>query len=122
MLQTIHFPAGPSAAPANAKVPKTDIGKGILVQVIAEGANLNAVHWNIPDGGTVPAHSHSSEQFGYLIKGLLELTVNGDTYSIAEGDTYVIPANAVHEFTARGQVEALDVFCPPRDLLSVGGR
>jgi quercetin dioxygenase-like cupin family protein len=80
------------------------------------------VHWNIPDGDTVPAHHHPQEQFGYIIRGTLELTVDGETFRVEEGDSYVIPPNAVHEFRALGQVEAIDVFAPPRDLSTAGAQ
>jgi quercetin dioxygenase-like cupin family protein len=118
----IHYAAGPSAARANETVPKVDIGEGILLQVIADGANLNAVHWNIPDGDVVPEHAHIQEQFGYVIRGALELTVSGQTFVVGAGDSYVIPPNAPHGFRAQGQTEAIDVFSPLRDLSTAGGR
>lgn len=122
MPGTIHYAAGPSAAPSNPAVPKRDIGQGILLQVIADGAHLNAVHWNIPDGDVVPEHQHPQEQFGYVIKGALELTVDGATYVVGEGDSYVIPPNAAHGFRARGETQAIDVFSPQRDLATAGGQ
>lgn len=122
MSARIHYAAGPSAARANSVVPKRDIGQGILLQVIAEGANLNAVHWNIPDGDVVPPHQHPQEQFGYVIKGALELTVDGQPLLVGEGDSYLIPSNALHGFRARGVTEAIDVFSPLRDLSTAGGQ
>ena len=122
MSRTLYYPAGPSAALSNQEVPKKDIGQEILLQIIANGENLNAVHWNIPDGAVVPRHNHPQEQFGYVIAGALLVIIEGyDTYTVNAGDSYVIPSNAFHEFKAIGQTEAIDVFSPPRDLSTAGG-
>ena len=122
MSGKLYYQAGPSSEQSNDLVPKRDLGGGILLQIIGEGERLNAVHWNLPDGSIVPRHSHSQEQFGYVIKGAFEVTIFGyDQFIVNEGDSYVIPSNAEHEFKSIGQTEAIDVFAPPRDLSSVGG-
>jgi len=122
MNEKIYYPAGPSSELSNDRVPKRDIGGGILLQVIGDGEQLNAVHWNLPDGSIVPRHSHPQEQFGYVIKGAFEATFFGHgQFIIKEGDSYVIPSNVEHEFKAIGDTEAIDVFTPPRDLSTAGG-
>ena len=117
----VHVPAGPSSSLTNDAVPKREIAPGTVVQVLAEGERLNAVHWNIADGVEVPPHAHPAEQMGYVIKGALELTVEGETFLVSQGDAYVIAPNATHRFKAVGAVEAVDVFTPPRDLSTIGG-
>ena len=123
MSKNIFFPAGPSSDKTNANIPKVDIGDGILLQIIGEGQNINAVHWNLPDGSIVPRHNHPQEQFGYVIKGALEVIIyDHGTDVIKAGDAYIIPSNAFHEFKAIGETEAIDVFSPPRDLSTAGGK
>ena len=123
MPKTVCFASGPSSIIDNATLPKRDIGDGIMLQIIGEGENLNAIHWNIPDGGLVPRHNHPQEQFGYVIRGALQMKVEGvGEYLVKEGDSYIIPPNLFHEFVAVGQTEAIDVFSPLRDLSTVGGR
>jgi quercetin dioxygenase-like cupin family protein len=123
MTNSVYFPSGPSSSLTNSKVPKKDIGKGILLQIIGEGENLNAVHWNLPDGSIVPRHNHPQEQFGYVIKGALSVTLYGvGEYTVREGDAYLIPSNVEHEFKTIGETEAIDVFSPPRDLSTAGGK
>lgn len=118
-----HTPSGPSDDPHNAEVPKRDIGSGILLQTLAEGIGLNAVHWNIPDGAVVPRHHHEQEQFGYVIRGALEVFVGDEPpFLVRAGDAYLIPPNVPHEFKAVGTTEAIDVFSPPRDLSTAGGQ
>lgn len=123
MAQNVYYPAGPSSSTSNDRIPKRDIGNGILLQIIAHGEQLNAVHWNIPDGVVVPRHNHPQEQFGYVIRGALAVIIDDrDEYLVNEGDSYVIPSNAFHEFRAVGDTEAIDVFAPPRDLSTAGGK
>jgi len=123
MTQQIHYKAGPSSVIENSNLPKRDIGDGIMLQIIGNGENLNAVHWNLPDKSIVPRHNHPQEQFGYVIRGALEVTVEGvGVYMVKEGDSYIIPPNLFHEFKTVGQTEAIDVFSPQRDLSTVGGK
>lgn len=121
MTRPIYYPCGPSEERSNDAVPKKDIGGGRLLQMIGEGEDLNGVHWNIPDGATVDPHQHESEQLGYVIRGSLEMTVGEEKFLIREGDSYVIPSHLTHAFRAVGDVEAVDIFSPRRDLSGVLG-
>jgi quercetin dioxygenase-like cupin family protein len=118
-----HFvPSSPSEALENALVPKRDIGGGVMLQILVQSQQLNAVHWNLPDGSVVPLHHHVQEQFGYVIRGALEVHINDDPgFLVQAGDAYLIPSMAPHHFKTVGITEAIDVFAPPRDLSSVGG-
>ncbi len=123
MTAQIHFKAGPGSAPNNLDVPKRDIGGGMLVQYIGSGENMNAVHWNLPDGSIIPRHNHPQEQFGYVIRGGFEAIIDGvGEFKLKAGDSYFIPSNLYHEFKAIGETEAVDVFAPLRDMSTIGGR
>ena len=121
-MSDIYDRTRPSSAIVSDKIPKVDIGQGILLQVIGKGQNLNAIHWNLPDRSIIPAHSHPQEQFGYVIQGSLEIEINGQTFLLKERDSYVIPPGEVHSFKAIGETEVIDVFSPPRDIATAGGR
>lgn len=92
--------------------PKQEISSGIFFQYLGKGEQMNVFHWNLSDGGIVESHRHSSEQFGYIIKGGFDITIEQETYTIRAGDAYFIPANKTHAFTALGETEAIDVFHP----------
>ncbi|NER38823.1 MAG: cupin domain-containing protein [Oscillatoria sp. SIO1A7] len=121
-MSEIDYRVVSSPVIARDKIPKEDIGEGILLQVIGNGQNLNAIHWNMPDRSIVPAHSHPQEQFGYVIKGSLELYMNGQTFLVKAGDSYVIPPGEVHSVKAIGETELIDVFSPLRNIATAGGR
>ncbi|GAK55449.1 hypothetical proteinATU3145 [Candidatus Vecturithrix granuli] len=97
------------------KIRKQDIGGGILVQVLGHGQNMNVLHWNFAEKSQeVKMHQHVEEQFGYVIKGGFNITIQDEVFTIMAGDAYFIPSNIPHSFAAIGETEAIDVFSPVR--------
>jgi quercetin dioxygenase-like cupin family protein len=69
----------------------------------------------IEPGGIVPEHSHANEQAGYVVRGTLILTIDGETRHLKAGDCYLAPANVVHSGSTTNEgCDVLDVFAPPR--------
>ena len=93
-------------------IAKVDMGEGVFRQDFAEGSHLNVLHWNMADGSEVKMHTHSQEQFGYVIKGGFTMVVGEATQELRSGDGYVIPPGVPHSFVAIGDTEAIDVFSP----------
>jgi quercetin dioxygenase-like cupin family protein len=96
------------------EIEKRQLKPDILLQQLGHGVNINAVHWNFIDGAVVDPHHHTQEQFGYIIKGQLEVTIGDEVHVLGAGDAYFVPANVPHKFVAIGETEAIDVFTPPR--------
>lgn len=96
------------------KIEKKDIGGGVLAQILGSGQRMTVFHWDLQDKSIVKTHQHPNEQFGYVIKGELLLTIRDETFSVKAGDGYFIPSDAPHGFTAVGETEAIDVFSPVR--------
>ncbi|MFP4362400.1 MAG: cupin domain-containing protein [Spirochaetia bacterium] len=94
------------------EIEKHDLGKGVVMQVLGIGKNMNVIHWDMDDKSEVKTHTHPQEQFGFIIKGQLDLTIEGKATSLTAGDGYFIPEGAEHSFIAIGQTEAIDVFSP----------
>ena len=101
-------------------VEKVDMGKGVVRQDFAMGKNLNVLHWNMADQSEVGMHTHPQEQFGYVIKGGFLLTIGEKTYTLKEGDAYLVPADVPHGFVAIGETEAIDVFAPVKTVVAIG--
>jgi quercetin dioxygenase-like cupin family protein len=99
------------------KVPGKDLNNGIVAQKLGSGERMTVLHWDMDDQSSVPTHTHPHEQFGYIIRGQLDLTLNDETVSLGAGDCYFIPSDAPHMFTAIGPTEAIDVFSPVREEL-----
>jgi len=96
------------------QVPTDEIAAGVHLQNLGHGANMTVLHFTSKDGSMAPSHSHEHEQFGYVLRGALEITVGEDTTILRPGDCYLIPSNVPHEFRTIGETEALDIFSPVR--------
>ena len=76
---------------------------------------MSFVHFAYADA-LVPTHQHPHEQMGMGLEGEFELTIDGETRTIRQGDAYCIPGNTPH--SARGMTQnarALDIFHPVRE-------
>lgn len=94
------------------KIEKIDMEGGVIRQYLGEGRNMNVQHWDMADKSVVKLHKHSQEQFGYVIKGGFKMIVGDETSELKAGDAYFIPPDVLHEFTAIGETEAIDIFSP----------
>lgn len=68
-----------------------------------------------PGGGSEGDYSHPGEEFGFIVKGNLELSVNGTTYLLNEGDTFYFHSTRNHRFQNNSDedVVVLWVNSPP---------
>ncbi len=55
-------------------------------------------------------HSHSYPQWGMVIDGKMELTVDGNPLMCEKGDEYLIPAGAKHYATFLKETRVMDYF------------
>lgn len=63
--------------------------------------------------GEVPEHTHA-EQWGIVVSGEMELTIDGQTRRLRAGDSYHIPADTPHSARILTRVKAIDIFADPR--------
>jgi quercetin dioxygenase-like cupin family protein len=64
----------------------------------------------------VPLHHHTNEQFTFILKGSVKVTIEGKIYIVKAGDCIIIPPNVPHLFESLedGTVD-LDFFAPKRE-------
>lgn len=100
-------------------IRKQKTAEGVLMQNLGKGMLMNGLHWNMEDGSIVDWHNHSSEQFGYVIKGGFKIFFDDgqvmEEYEIREGDCYFVPSKLKHKFIALGETEAIDIFNPIKE-------
>ena len=58
---------------------------------------------------SVPEHHHGS-QWGVVIDGKIEVTINGQTRTYSSGDAYYIPAGTTHSARIFPGFRAIDYF------------
>lgn len=93
-----------------------DFGQGIRLTDLGGAENMNALFWRTPAGTVSPVHDHPEEQFGYLLKGVFEVTIGEDKKILKPGDAYHIPGGVPHRFRVMEDTEAIDVFSPKRPV------
>ena len=78
----------------------------------AGGTEGLVVFFEISPGSVLPEHSHCY-QWGIVIDGEIELTIDGEARVYRKGDSYTIPEGVSHS----GQIEkgclAMDFFSDP---------
>ncbi len=60
----------------------------------------------------IPAHSHLA-QWGTVVEGEIQLTINGQTASYGPGVAYDIASGEVHAVVIKAGTKAIDVFEEP---------
>ena len=70
---------------------------------------------HLQKGSEVPLHSHPHEQITYIIKGQLQMVIDGEDCLLEQGMYYVISSNVMHSAVALADCELIDVFSPVRE-------
>ena len=95
--------------------PEVTVDGGVRRQVLAENESLMLVAFRFRKGMEGALHSHPHVQSTFVRKGRFEFTVAGATFTVKEGDSFVIPSGAEHGCTCLEDGELIDGFTPRRD-------
>jgi quercetin dioxygenase-like cupin family protein len=94
------------------KLPDIDIPFPNVRGKLFQGQGMQAVFFTTDGPGEIPPHQHQA-QWGIMLDGEAELMVDGKTQTIRRGDSYFIPAGAVHSIRILSSMKALDFFNEP---------
>ena len=95
-------------------IEERELIPGFRVKLI-HTENMTMAYWKIRAGSIFPEHSHVHEQVTNIIKGELELSIDGVKRVITEGQPAVIPPETLHASKALTDCEVIDVFYPFRE-------
>lgn len=76
---------------------------------LLQSADGQVVFFEVFAAADIPPHSHGS-QWGVVLDGKVELTIGGETRGYLAGDSYYIPAGAVHSAHLAAGSKFLDYF------------
>jgi len=91
-------------------LPEADIQFKGVRGWIAQGESHQMVFFEIEPSGEVSEHNHDSPQWGIVVKGKMELTIDNKTKVYEKGDEYIIPAYTKHSAKFPSRCRAIDFF------------
>lgn len=104
-----------------ADLPRAPLREGITGRFVT-GERIMFSFVQLEPGAVMADHAHPHEQLGYVIEGVMILTIAGERRELRPGDAYAIPGGVRHEaIGGPGGCLALDAFAPPREeYLAIG--
>lgn len=82
-------------------------GHGFALEELMPDTKLHvldaSIHLLTPGGNSGGTITHEGEELGYVLEGQLELTVDGQTYLLSEGDFFIFRSEHPHSHRNPGQ-------------------
>lgn len=97
------------------KFPVVDAGNGAVRQVLSESPELMVVAFTFQTGGEGALHSHPHIQSTYVESGRFRFSLEGKSFEVGPGDSFVIPSEAPHGCVCLEAGRLIDTFTPRRD-------
>ena len=77
------------------KLPEADIPLKGLKAYLSQGDNHQIIFMEFSEDVELPEHAHEG-QWGIVLEGRIELTINGTKQMFVKGDRYYIPEGVKH--------------------------
>jgi quercetin dioxygenase-like cupin family protein len=85
------------------------------------GDRMMIIMYKMAAGLVWPEERHAAEQWEQVLKGKLEMHINGVKHVILPGNSFFIEPNVPHYGHIVEEMTSIVVFCPPRkELLEKG--
>jgi mannose-6-phosphate isomerase-like protein (cupin superfamily) len=91
-------------------LPEADLPFAGVKAWILQADTRQLIFFEFEADADVPEHSHGYAQWGMVIDGKMELTINGKPRICEKGDEYVIPAGAKHFARFLSRTRVMDFF------------
>ena len=77
-----------------------------------DGGNrhLKGMAMFVTDSNLHISESHIADELGYIVKGILELNLEGVIYTLHQGDSTYIPANTKHSFKKLSEEDSISIW------------
>ncbi len=88
---------------------------GVRLKTLTHGERTLFSEFRFDKGAVVPVHTHVHEQTGYVVKGEMRFTVDGQVIIAKAGDCWNLPSNVPHGAVALEESVVVEVFSPVRE-------
>jgi quercetin dioxygenase-like cupin family protein len=95
--------------------PLVEADPGVTRQVLSQQPELMVVAFGFRKGAVGTLHRHPHVQSTYVQSGRFLFTVDGETLTLAPGDSLIVPSEAVHGCQCLESGTLIDTFTPRRD-------
>lgn len=92
-----------------------DIGSGVSRQFVGYNSQVMMVIVKFEKGAIGTLHQHFHSQITYVASGKFEVTVDGETKVLYEGDGFFAQPNIIHGVKCLEQGHLIDAFTPVRE-------
>lgn len=96
--------------------PEVPTDPGVTRQVLSESPELMVVCFRYSKEGAEGAiHNHPHVQSTYVKEGKFRFTMNGESFEVGQGESFIVPSNAKHGCVCIEPGSLIDCFTPRRD-------
>lgn len=92
-----------------------NVGEGIERKILGYDEKVMMVHIRFQKGAIGSLHHHIHHQVSFVESGIFEVTINGNTSILKQGDCFFVHPNLVHSVVALENGTLVDVFTPYRE-------
>ena len=91
------------------------VDNGIKRKIMGYDDKIMLVHVLFEKGAIGSTHEHYHSQVSYVGSGVFDITIDGETQKLEEGDSFYVPPNTLHGAFCIEAGELIDVFSPIRE-------
>lgn len=95
--------------------PVVPADPGVTRQVLSDSPELMVVAFTFEEGGAGKLHDHPHVQSTYVESGRFRFEIDGESFEVKPGDSFVIPSGARHGCVCLAAGKLIDTFTPRRD-------
>ncbi len=92
------------------RLPEADLQFEGARAWIMQADSHQLVFFEFAEDVNLPGHIHSYPQWGMIIAGKMELTIDGIPKIRTRGDEYLVPAEAIHSVRFISDARVMDFF------------
>lgn len=89
--------------------------EGVIRRVLAYSGELMCVENTFEEGAIGSLHSHPHTQITYVVEGVFEFTIDGETKIVRKGDSMLKTDGVIHGCKCLEKGILLDIFTPMRE-------
>jgi quercetin dioxygenase-like cupin family protein len=97
-----------------AELPVVEVDGGLTRKLMGYDGQLMMLEIKFKTGSIGYQHQHFHSQTSYVVSGIFEVTINGETKILRAGDGFCVEPDAIHGANCLEEGILIDTFSPMR--------